>query len=60
VRFIPPPDPHSPSRHAITIQGANRATPNKQVGGREESVPPDTWTESGQTSIVGKVSSSRD
>ena len=30
------------------------------MGSRKQSVPPDTWTESGQTPILREVSSSRD
>jgi hypothetical protein len=29
-----------------------RATPIRLVGSREESIPPDAWTESGRTSIL--------
>jgi len=32
-----------------------RATPILQVGSREESVPPSTWTESGQTPILKEI-----
>jgi hypothetical protein len=48
--------------HLVTapegLQTDRRATPTSWVGSPLESAPPGTWTESGQTPILQRVSSS--
>jgi len=61
-------DPHKPSATIEVVDGHEKSrcptdcrpqeshTPRRRVGRRVESLPPDTWTESGQTPILREVS----